>query len=160
MVLPQATLPEYRRLFGDYQSSSSLLEQSTLARFMEHGHWERHIRRVRTGCKKKHDALLRAIGRHFGDSADIIGQGAGLHVVLRLSGVSIGERELVDRAGEAGIKLFPFSETLADGGRGGGDSNMLLLGFGAMPPEEIDLGVELLSRVCSGRPVEPFAAGR
>ncbi|KAF0232567.1 MAG: GntR family transcriptional regulator / MocR family [Desulfovibrionaceae bacterium] len=157
MVLPQATLPEYRRLFGDYQSSSSLLEQSTLARFMEHGHWERHIRRVRTGCKKKHDALLRAIGRHFGDSADIIGQGAGLHVVLRLSGVSIGERELVDRAGEAGIRLFPFSETL-DGG--GGDSNMLLLGFGAMQPEEIDRGVELLSRVCSGRPVEPFAAGR
>ena len=151
MVLPQAVLPAYRRLFGDYQSSSSLLEQSTLARFMEHGHWERHIRRVRTGCKKKHDAMLRAIDRHFGDSADIIGQGAGLHVVLRLSGVSMSEEELVKKAGAAGVRLFPFSETLD----GGGDSGMLLLGFGAMQPEEIDRGVELLSRICLGRPVEP-----
>lgn len=156
MVLPQAVLPAYRRLFGDYQSSSSLLEQSTLARFMEHGHWERHIRRVRTGCKRKHDALLRAIDRHFGDGADIIGQGAGLHVVLRLSGVSMSEEELVKKAGAAGVRLFPFSETLDGGGE---DSGMLLLGFGAMQPEEIDRAVELLSRVCLSPPVEPFAAG-
>jgi len=157
MVLPQAALPEYRRLFGDYQSSSSLLEQSTLARFMDHGHWERHIRRVRTGCKMKHDALLRAIGRHFGDRADILGQGAGLHVVLRLSGVSMCEQELVKKAGEAGIRLFPFSATLDGGGE---DPGMLLLGFGAMQPEEIDRGVELLSAVCLGRPVEPVAGLR
>jgi len=157
MVLPQAVLPEYHRLFGDYQSSSSLLEQSTLARFMEHGHWERHIRRVRTGCKKKHDALLRAISRHFGDRADIIGQGAGLHVVLRLSGVSMSEEQLVKRAGEAGVRLFPFAETLDGGGE---ESGMLLLGFGAMQPEKIDRGVEMLSAVCLGRPGEPVGAGR
>lgn len=150
MVLPQDMLSEYRRLFGEYQSSASLLEQSTLARFMKHGHWERHIRRVRTGCRKRHDALLRAIGRHFGDDADILGQGAGLHVVLRLSGISMSEEELVKRAGEAGIGLYPFSHTL-DGGSG--DPGMLLLGFGGMDPEELERGVELLKRVCtSARP--------
>lgn len=150
MVLPQDMLPEYRRLFGEYQSSSSLLEQSTLARFMKRGHWERHIRRVRTGCKKRHDALLRAVGRHFGDGADILGQGAGLHVVLRLSGISMSEEELVKRAGEAGIGLYPFSHTL-DGG--GGEPGMLLLGFGGMDPEELERGVELLKQVCtSARP--------
>lgn len=154
MVLPQGMLSEYHRLFGEYQSSSSLLEQSTLARFMEHGHWERHIRRVRTGCKKRHDALLRAIKRHFGDRADILGQGAGLHVVLRLSGISMSEEELVKRAGEAGVGLYPFSHTL-DGG--GGEPGMLLLGFGAMEPAELDRGVELLKRVCTGRLVESAA---
>ncbi|MFZ5425694.1 MAG: PLP-dependent aminotransferase family protein [Thermodesulfobacteriota bacterium] len=148
MVLPSRLLPAYRSLFANHQATVPLLEQKAMARFMEHGNWERHIRRARTGCARKHDALLRAVDSHFGDCADIIGQGAGLHVVLRVRGTAMGEDELLERAGAAGVRLFPYSRTLDSGGRAQG---MLLLGFGAMTPAEIDQGVGLLAGICLGQ---------
>lgn len=146
MVLPHSLLAAYRLLFQDYFSTVSLLEQRTLVRFMEQGYWDRHVRRMRILYKKKHDALIRAVERHFGDRAAIIGQGAGLHIVLQLSAGAAGEAEIVARAGEKGIRLFPFSATCAAGKP---DSTRLMLGFGGMTAEELEQGVELLSSICS-----------
>jgi GntR family transcriptional regulator / MocR family aminotransferase len=143
LVLPHSLLPAYHRIFRDYFCSVSLMEQKTLARFMEQGHWERHIRRMRTLYKKKHDTLLRGVERHFGTRAVILGQGAGLHVVLQLTGHPLDEAELIDRAGQRGIRLLPFSVTHADGEAG---SSKFLLGFGGMGIGEIEKGIELLCR--------------
>jgi GntR family transcriptional regulator/MocR family aminotransferase len=148
MVLPHPLLARFRELLRHQQPAASLLEQRTLARFMAHGHFDRHIRRVRTRFREKHNALLHAVASHFGERAEIIGQGAGLHVVLRVPGLEIGEAELIRRASRAGIRLFPFSETLD----GGGDwDGRLLLGFGAMSLPEIDEATHLLSGICLGR---------
>lgn len=145
LVLPHSLLPTYRRLFHDYFSTVSLLEQRTLAKFMEQGHWERHVRRMRTIYKKKHDALLRAVEHHFGPQAVVVGQGAGLHVVLQLSGNTPGEEEIIERAQQKGIRLFPFSATCATGEP---VSTKLMLGFGGMTTSEIEQGIALLSQVC------------
>ena len=147
LVLPHSLLPGYRRTFRDYFCSVPLLEQWTLTAFMEQGHWDRHLRRMRTLYHKKHDSLLRSVERHFGAHARVIGQGAGLHVVLQLVGRSIDEGELIDRALAQGIQLFPFSSTYA---RGTGGAARFLLGFGAMSADEIARGVELLSRTWCG----------
>ena len=141
LVLPHSLLPAYRRLFRDYFCSVSLLEQRTLARFMEQGHWDRHIRRMRALYKKKHDALLRAVERHFGPRAVILGQGAGLHVVLQLTGHPLDEAELINRAQQVGIRLLPFSVTHAAGEAA---SLKFLLGFGGIGIGEIENGIELL----------------
>lgn len=53
--------------------------------FMERGHWEQHIRRSRIFYKKKHGIMLQAIEQHFGNRAKVVGQGAGLHIVLELA---------------------------------------------------------------------------
>jgi len=145
MVLPDALLAAYRRLFQDYFATVSLLEQRTLAKFMERGHWDRHVRRMRAIYKKKHDALLRAVDRHFGTRADVVGQGAGLHVVLQLPEGTPGETEIIERARQKGIRLFPFSATCATGEPA---STRLLLGFGGMSASELERGIALLSRVC------------
>ena len=145
LVLPHSLLATYRRVFQDYFATVSLLEQKTLTKFMEQGHWNRHIRRMRTLYKKKHDTLLRAVERHFGTRAVAIGQGAGLHVVLQLSGDSPGETEIIDRALRKGIRLLPFSDFYVAGEP---DSTNLLLGFGGMTLSEIEQGIALLSDVC------------
>lgn len=155
MVLPPSLLPAFRARFGDYQDSASLLEQRTLARFMERGHWERHIRRARTLCKRRHNALLAAVTRHFrperpGEGAEVIGQGAGLHVVLALPRSAPPEAEVVRRAALAGIRLVPFAATLAEGTAHGDGRALLLLGFGALAPEALDEGVALLASLCRG----------
>jgi GntR family transcriptional regulator / MocR family aminotransferase len=141
LVLPHALLPGYRRVFCDYFCSVSLLEQRTLEEFMERGHWDRHVRRMRILYKKKHDTLLRSVSRHFGARATIVGQGAGLHVVLQLAGHDLGERELIQRARSAGISLFPFSDNYMNGAT---DSLKFLLGFGGMTSDRLEQGIELL----------------
>ncbi len=145
LVLPHSLLAAYRLVFQDYFATVSLLEQRILAKFMEQGHWNRHIRRMRTVYKKKHDTLLRAVERHFGARAAVVGQGAGLHVVLQLSGETFGETEIIDRASRKGIRLFPFSDFYVTGESA---STKLLLGFGGMTAGEIEEGVALLSSVC------------
>jgi len=145
LVLPHSLLASYSGLFRDYFSAVSLLEQRTLAKFMEQGHWERHVRRMRTVYKTKHDTLLLAVQQHFGSRAAVIGQGAGLHVVLQLSGEAPGENDIINRARQKGLSLLPISEFYVTGEPA---STLLLLGFGGMASGEIERGIALLSRIC------------
>ncbi len=145
LVLPPSLRAPYRHLFRDYFSTVSLLEQKTMRKFMEQGHWERHVRRMRIMYKHKHDTLLQLIAHHFGSTATVVGQGAGLHVVVRLAGERPDEAEIIRRAERQGINLFPFS---AFSITGRSDSTYLLLGFGGMTAEALGEGVGLLSRLC------------
>jgi GntR family transcriptional regulator/MocR family aminotransferase len=135
----------FSELYRNYFSTVSLLEQRTMARFMEQGHWMRHIRRMRIIYHKKHDTLLRSIERSFGTRATVVGQGAGLHVVLQLRDRNHGETEIIRRAAQNGIVLFPFSATCAMGEPA---ATNLLLGFGGMTAPDIEQGIHLLSRLC------------
>lgn len=145
MVLPYPLLATYRHLYRDYFPSVSLLEQRTMALFMEQGHWGRHIRRMRMIYKKKHDILLRSIETHFGKRAVVIGQGAGLHVVLMLPDTLHSEAEIIDLARQKGIRLFPFSEFHVVGQP---EATTLLLGFGGMTGSEMEQGIVILSQIC------------
>jgi len=145
LVLPRSLLATYHGLYQDYFSAVSLLEQRTMARFMEQGHWVRHVRRMRIIYKKKHDTLLQAIEHHFGGKAAVIGHGAGLHVVLQLHEGNCAEAEIIHRAEQKGIRLFPFSTTCATVEPA---QTNLLLGFGGMSAPELEQGINLLSQVC------------
>ncbi|MFP5240194.1 MAG: PLP-dependent aminotransferase family protein [Acidobacteriota bacterium] len=148
MVLPASLLDEYRRRFRFHLPGAALPEQRTMAAFMEGGHLERHLRRMRTVYRKKRQALTASLARHFGNRAEIIGQEAGLHVVVRLRGEPRGEAERARLAEASGMRLLPFSIAHADGRPA---DKLLLLGFGAMTPEELDQGVRLLAEICYGR---------
>jgi GntR family transcriptional regulator/MocR family aminotransferase len=145
MVLPRSLLAPFHANYDDYFSTVSLLEQKTMAKFMEQGCWERHVRRMRIIYKRKHDALLQAVEHYFSNKVTVVGQGAGLHVVLQLHEENAGETEILRRAAHKGINLFPFSATCATGGS---VSTILLLGFGGMNAAEIEQGIKLLSELC------------
>ncbi|HEY6007521.1 MAG TPA: PLP-dependent aminotransferase family protein [Geobacteraceae bacterium] len=145
LVLPRSLLATYWTLFQDYFSAVSLLEQRTMAKFMDRGHWERHVRRMRIIYKNKHDTLLQAIEHHFGSKVIVAGQGAGLHIVLQLHDDNPGETEIIRRAKQEGIRLFPFTATCATGES---VTTKILLGFGGMTATEIAQGVNLLSQLC------------
>lgn len=141
MVLPYPLLTIYHQLFNNYATNVSLLEQKTLQKFMEQGHWERHLRRMRTVYSKKHDAILLSIQRYFGEKVKIIGQGAGLHIVLEILDTFLTEEELIKRAQEKSIYLMPVSGTyLQPSSR----KPQIMFGFGNMSSEEMDRGLELL----------------
>jgi len=60
------------------------------------------------------------------------------------------EAEIVDRARQKGIRLFPFSEFHFNCQP---KATTLLLGFGGLKDSEIEHGVAILSRICLGDPV-------
>ena len=51
MVLPVPVLEMYRAEYGVYSSTVSRFEQQTLCRFMEEGHFARHLNRLRSACR-------------------------------------------------------------------------------------------------------------
>ncbi|KYZ75245.1 GntR family transcriptional regulator [Anaerosporomusa subterranea] len=143
MVLPYRLLSIYNKLFRNYAATVSLLEQRALYKFMRQGYWERHLRKMRTMYKKKHDALIQSIDRHFGDQVKILGQGAGLHVVLELANGFLDEKDLISRAWEKNVRMLPLSDTYQCKNY---YPTRVMLGFGRMNPDELEKGIELLSQ--------------
>jgi len=142
MVLPARLADTYKKKFRNYLSPVPLLTQRAMISFMEQGHWEQHLRRVRIFYKKKHDLMIRAIEQCFGNKAKVIGQGAGLHIVLELADRIKDESEFISRAKQRECRLLSFSDFYADGKK---EHNKLLIGFGGIPIEEIPSGIDLLS---------------
>ncbi|MEG6584252.1 MocR-like pyridoxine biosynthesis transcription factor PdxR [Dendrosporobacter sp. 1207_IL3150] len=143
MVLPHQFLGVYSKLFSKYAASVSLLEQSVLFSFMEQGLWERHLRKMRTIYKRKHDALIQALDRHFGKRVNILGQGAGLHITLELVNNTLSEETIINRALERNVRIYPISDTYQCNRD---YPSYVMLGFGRMNSDELEKGIEALSQ--------------
>ncbi len=143
MVLPYRFLNAYSKMFGNFTPTVSLLEQRTLSQFMAQGYWERHLRKMRIIYKRKHDVLIQSIKRYFGTEANILGQGAGLHVVLEFTGNLIDETELIQRARRENVRVIPLADTYQAKNH---YPARVMLGFGRMSPDELEEGIERLSR--------------
>jgi GntR family transcriptional regulator/MocR family aminotransferase len=100
LVLPPALVEPFLRAKWHADRHTAPLDQAVLADFIREGHLERHIRRMRRVYKRRREALLDAIHRHFGDRATVVGDAAGLHVVVRFAGPS-----LASRAARSGVAL-------------------------------------------------------
>ena len=60
MVLPESLADEYYKRLSFYSCTVSNFEQYTLSRFIENGHFERHINRLRNYYLKKQNTILNA----------------------------------------------------------------------------------------------------
>ena len=90
------------KAFSDRQSP--LLEQRALAAFMASGDFERHLRRMRVLYRERRRALLDALHGAFGDDVEVLGESAGMHVVVRLPVRDAAA--FVARARAAGVTLM------------------------------------------------------
>lgn len=61
MALPEELAVQFELNLGFYSNTVSPLEQLALARFIEQGHYERHVNRLRTHAKQLQDELVRRV---------------------------------------------------------------------------------------------------
>lgn len=108
LVLPPQLAQRFRKQLGFYANTVSPLDQLALAHFIEQGHYDRHVNRLRTHARKTQDALVNALHEAFGGRIAFTGLNDGLHFIMQLESER-GERELAAAAEAAGIRIAPLS---------------------------------------------------
>jgi GntR family transcriptional regulator/MocR family aminotransferase len=115
------------------------LDQLALARFIDGGELDRHLRRMRAVYRRRRDMLVAVLARALPELA-IEGIPAGLHVSGRLpDGMPVGP--LLQRAWDGGVGLFGFEH---------GGVGRVMLGYANLPEPSIEPGVRTLAALLRG----------
>lgn len=124
------------------------LDQAALARLIETGRFDRHLRRVRDNYRQRRDALVSAVAESMA-GATITGLDAGHHVLLRLP-AGVDEARVVAHARAAGIALRGLSDyrvTPDDEASPDLVSAALIIGFGNVTTRQIRDGIGVLGEL-------------
>jgi GntR family transcriptional regulator / MocR family aminotransferase len=127
------------------------IEQIALARLLESGAVDRHLRTARVAYRRRREALLQALS-HVHPAARTRGAAAGLHVMVELP-VDVDEALVVREARECAIRVFGGSAYRREGSAG---AAALVLGFGGIAESKIAEGVSKLADIiarCRGSDV-------
>ncbi|MER5428579.1 PLP-dependent aminotransferase family protein [Streptomyces sp. NPDC002588] len=125
---------------------NGILTQLVLARLMDSGELERHLRHVRLRHRRRRDVMLRAVEAHL-PGARVHGAAAGLHLTVTFRDQSGGFRDtdLAAAALAEGVKVHPLSWHRISPGPPG-----LVLGYAAGPAHDIDEGIAAVGAVLRG----------
>lgn len=142
MVLPPSLLNQYKKQFMYFESSTSLLSQFTMAKFMESGEWNRHIKRMRLVYKQKMQSLVFELKKQFDQNISIIGEQSGLYLLIKVYSKH-SEEWLIQQASSYGVKVYPTSIYFIDNNI---DTPIIKIGFTNLSLDEIQLGIKLLKK--------------
>ncbi|WP_332646596.1 MocR-like pyridoxine biosynthesis transcription factor PdxR [Lysinibacillus sp. 54212] len=142
MVLPTHLLSDFEAFNQLTKSTVSRIDQLVIADFMKSGEYAKHIAKMRTLYRAKRKCLIDAITQHFGPSFSVLGDDAGLHVVLSLP-PHLTEEIAIRKAASVGVAVDAISQCF----QLEKPKNQILIGYGTPTIEEIQKGVQLLASV-------------
>ena len=119
-----------------------ILEQYVLADFIKEGHLERHLRRMRTLYSQRRQALVNSLHSKLGQYVTILGDSAGIHLMIQLS-TDISDEEIIVCAAQMGIGLTSAAPFYLGNSR----RNQFLLGYANLEEKQIEEGISRLADV-------------
>lgn len=140
LVLPKQLIEKYKQEFIYHACRVCLITQKTLELFMKEGFWEKHLRRVRTINKKKHNLMKNQLEEKLGSTIKIEAQGGGLAILINPK-VELNWQKLEKLAQKEKIKLHYTKE------RTNNNWQALMMGFGSFKEEEIEKAVSAFSKI-------------
>lgn len=140
LIMPPAIMNQVLQTKYDMNLASSGLTQSALARFMNDGHFDRHIHKMKALYRKKRIFLEKKVRHLFKDEARILGDEAGMHVQLAFPSEGYGDVDWSEM-GTHGVRIDTFEDYARWKGTHPG---RLILGYGNLTIEEIDEGLRRL----------------
>ncbi len=144
MVLPKPLLQRFQQELSFYSCTVPSFEQYTLAEFMKHGYYERHVARMRNLYKERRNVLVEALAQTtFGNKCHLQGQKAGLHLLLQVKN-GMTEQQLVEAARQVGVRVYGLSDYYE---KEKAPLSTVVLGFAGMKNEEIKEAVARLEKV-------------
>jgi GntR family transcriptional regulator/MocR family aminotransferase len=127
---------------SDWHTSG--LVQAALARFIEDGSYARHIRRVGTVYRARHELIVSILRRDFKQHLELVPSSTGLHVTAlarRLPAARIAST--AQRAADLDVAVQVLSSFTIDRVQQAG----VMLGYGAIATDDIEEGLRRL-RLC------------
>ncbi len=144
LVVPQRLVDPVTAALSALGAQPTAVIQPVLAAFIEEGHFATHVRRMRRLYAQRQAALVAAAERHLGDFLEVPPDDAGLHLMAWLKpgpAEKLGDRGAAEAAAAAGIAVSPLSDYFI----GTPDRQGLLLGYAAVPEDEIEKGAQRLA---------------
>lgn len=140
MVLPKHLLTRYTKELAFYHSSVSRMDQEILTHFIKEGEFEKHLNRMRKIYRHKLEKVMEIL-KPYQDNVTVIGEHSGLHIVLVVQN-GMDEQQLVQKAAEANIKIYPMSSYTLD--KKMEEPPQIILGFAGIPVEDLEKAIGLL----------------
>ena len=147
MVMPESVCEMYHRRCGFINSTVSKVDQMILQKFIEDGHYERHLNKMRALYRNRHDILLAEL-KEMGTDFSISGENAGVHLLLHF-GSGRTEEEMIRLAAANGVRVYGLSEYYVDGASPS-ENAVILLGYANMDEKKIKEAVHLLKKAWYG----------
>jgi len=143
MVLPKSMLALYKKNFSFYSSTVSRFEQHCLYKFIQDGHFSRHLNKMKNIYRTRKDKLVDALKNSKGkELITIIGENTGLHLLITVDN-GMNEDELIKSAKQAGVKLYGLSKYYIKD-NGNIPKATVVLGYSGFEPEELFNAVKAL----------------
>lgn len=121
---------------------SPMLEQQVLTDFINEGCLERHIRRMRKLYDRRRQVLMQALEENLGDRVTILGENAGMHLMVQFQ-TNLTAQEVVVASAARGVKLITAERYyLQNPGK-----CEFVLGYTNLSEAEIREGVSRLAQV-------------
>ncbi len=142
MVLPAALARKLNEV--EYAlNPPSRIDQLAMKVFIEKGFWYRHIRRMRNLYRKKRLLFVKLIQEYLGDSVQIRGQNAGLHLEITVKCVC-SKKQLIDLAAAEGVRVYGMEQMRMR--RKPEDERKIYLGYGGVKIADMERGIRLLKQ--------------
>jgi GntR family transcriptional regulator/MocR family aminotransferase len=125
---------------------SPTLDQLALARLLESGRYDRHLRRMRTVYAARREALVAALAAHA-PGVRLTGLAAGFHAVAHLP-AGADEQAVVDAARARGVGLYGMSANRAGQAP---QPARIVLGFGNVGERAIAEGIAAIGDLLARR---------
>jgi GntR family transcriptional regulator/MocR family aminotransferase len=147
LLVPEALLEAVVERKRTLDLGHPVLDQALFARFVEHGDYDRQLRRCRRAYRERRDTLVAALREHFPGTL-LSGVAAGLHVIATLPERYGPEDGFVERVAAAGVTVRTESSY---GRPPDGDGRVrLVLGYAHQPPGRIREGVRAMAEAVDG----------
>ncbi|WP_226889304.1 hypothetical protein [Nostoc sp. MG11] len=118
------------------------MEQHALTDFITKRHLERHIRRMRSLYDQRRQTLAQSLVSHFGEKVKILGENAGMHLMVKIN-TTLSDEEIIQRAALAGVGInAAYLYYLKDS-----PGSEFVLGYADIDEEQIKEGVRRLADI-------------
>ncbi|MGJ5674160.1 MAG: PLP-dependent aminotransferase family protein [Nostochopsis sp.] len=142
LVLPKSLVPIFAHAKWLSDKHLPLLEQYVLSDFIEEGHLERHIRKMRKHYDQCRQVLVQALSDRFGERVTILGEKAGLHLMVKLQ-TQLTDEEIIERAASLGLGMVSAqSQYLKENSTG-----EFIFGYSELTQQQIREGICRLAKI-------------
>ena len=146
MVLPRELVKAFTYARSMLDGHTPQILQLTLARFMEDGHYNAHVRAMRKLYAGRQAIMLDAIGKHLGHVVTACRPQGGLQIPCVLH-EGWSEEKTIRQAASAGVQLPGLSRLYA----GAATQQGWLLGYSSLTAHEIETAMRRLAHALKAR---------